>query len=1263
MSQHLLRAQQPPIFQSRTCRMATIVQNGIAHAHALGVQNAKDIIPMLHWNEAHNIRFLRLSSEMFPFASHEVHGYNIADVPGAKEVLQEVTQLASPRPEVVCNAIRDLEYHCQILDLIGADQDSVLIIHMGGVYGDKAATIARFHENWVTVPPHVQKRIVLENDEICYSVEDLLPTCENILPSSLPTLEYIPRINAIWHARKIRVKQHYSEGRPGAVTPMQRRAHSDRVKQMPPCEPDVDLMIEAKDKGMAVFGLMRVLGWEVEEGLPVSAERQKELAKLAKRATKKVSVAKADEDDEIDGGPYEAYVEPTRKKRKKKADAAVEDDSKLIDEDLDGRPTSNKPKRRPKTPAAVDDEPRKSSRKKAAVNYEGEQQQASCSNPFCSVTACTAASTILCELQVLLSTSHIWYSAIVTLRATMEAQVKELSIALSDIRFRAYSKDADFWTVLLMLDNAVDMFDARVAILRADCEEAERRIQGLQASDTIGEPTTTLSSNDQGADDDIASKCSDGLLAADTSTASHSVATEVKNLLSNRILDLPLPESSPHFQRALELAKRHYRTVRTHYAQRFAQSKWRWTITRKDDVFKSLTGLSCFVFYQDPKFYHAARMWNWWFGKTARTMNMELNSVLIKEQVKLLEKRYNLNEMAQAVSPYTSDSEWTDDDSDLPADASFRRTLLFAHERGATSPHVKFKGAGLAGMWIRSGGAWRKSEVEREEETSSDETPRANAEKEDIEGETRVKETDARKAVNVNGGENSVPVMVEALPLQNDGPIGEELPDSHLASFQNERKNSDVEDAGRHSQVHFLETPAIIASPIDEDKHVWFDANPVDITADAESSTLHDNDDDEKHVHFGTPTTIIAEDTHAPSALPELPPLPKPKSHETLISSPIPQFSEPDEVRAPSRTLSLSSVRSRSPPLTAPPTPPRPHDSSDSLNHHPHIETFKIPSRSLSLSSMKSRSPPLSSAPTPPRRHDSSDSFNHHPIIESIRIPSRTLSFSSVRSRSPPPEAPPTPPHLHESDDSDIESVTDSMRNVRWNQPVVTRRQKPAWRPAGISTRFLERGGNAGRGEHKPLRRRRVGRPYGLAHVVRRRRSPNRGKSRKLSSSGYANIPRVPKVSTGSWRTTSSRFISLRGINSWTLSGPAFGYISHTLTPRERQSQKHIFHLLSKSHRATSPSKKLSLLIETVSSLPRLASHTVHLHVVTHLEVAMFWMTRWKEEAVASAERASACVEWGVRDVEVRRDRSRVARWVVRVQEDVDKFVEMVQAL
>ncbi|KAJ3268966.1 hypothetical protein HK104_005226, partial [Borealophlyctis nickersoniae] len=186
----ILRAQDPPIFCSRTCRIATLVEKGIQHAHALGLQNAKDIIPMIEWNERHGIRFMRLSSEMFPFASHESWGYKLEDVEGVSEVLKEAgdlakrlghrltmhpgqyTQLGSPNPGVVTRAISDLVYHASILDQMGLSADSVMIIHGGGVYGDKQAALARFEDNWnKLVPECVKRRVVLENDEICYSVE------------------------------------------------------------------------------------------------------------------------------------------------------------------------------------------------------------------------------------------------------------------------------------------------------------------------------------------------------------------------------------------------------------------------------------------------------------------------------------------------------------------------------------------------------------------------------------------------------------------------------------------------------------------------------------------------------------------------------------------------------------------------------------------------------------------------------------------------------------------------------------------------------------------------------------------------------------------------------------------------------------------------------------------------------------------------------------------------------------------------------------
>jgi UV DNA damage endonuclease len=59
---------------------------------SLGLANAKDIVKMLRWNEKYGIRFLRLSSEMFPFASHEEYGYKLADFAG--EALAEAGRVA-----------------------------------------------------------------------------------------------------------------------------------------------------------------------------------------------------------------------------------------------------------------------------------------------------------------------------------------------------------------------------------------------------------------------------------------------------------------------------------------------------------------------------------------------------------------------------------------------------------------------------------------------------------------------------------------------------------------------------------------------------------------------------------------------------------------------------------------------------------------------------------------------------------------------------------------------------------------------------------------------------------------------------------------------------------------------------------------------------------------------------------------------------------------------------------------------------------------
>lgn len=59
----------------------------------LGLTNARDIIKMLRWNDRFGIKFMRLSSEMFPFASHAEYGYSLA--PFASGVLAEAGRVAA----------------------------------------------------------------------------------------------------------------------------------------------------------------------------------------------------------------------------------------------------------------------------------------------------------------------------------------------------------------------------------------------------------------------------------------------------------------------------------------------------------------------------------------------------------------------------------------------------------------------------------------------------------------------------------------------------------------------------------------------------------------------------------------------------------------------------------------------------------------------------------------------------------------------------------------------------------------------------------------------------------------------------------------------------------------------------------------------------------------------------------------------------------------------------------------------------------------
>jgi len=280
------------IFCSRTCRLSTLEKKGIEYVKELAIQNINDLQKILEWNLQNNIFFFRISSDLCPFASHEKYGYglefadkqlkDIGDY--AKQHNMRLTMhpsqfnvLSSPHQNVIDNTIRDLSYQCEILDRMGLDQASVIILHGGGIYGNKTSALKRLYENIEKLPDNIRNRLVLENCEMSYSIDDLLPISEklkiplvidfhhdSIYQSSQPIDFYFERVFNVWKERNIKPKVHVSNSIEGVLdtdSKTKRRKHSDYIsfihEPLYKIEFPIDIMFEAKMKEQAVLQFIK----------------------------------------------------------------------------------------------------------------------------------------------------------------------------------------------------------------------------------------------------------------------------------------------------------------------------------------------------------------------------------------------------------------------------------------------------------------------------------------------------------------------------------------------------------------------------------------------------------------------------------------------------------------------------------------------------------------------------------------------------------------------------------------------------------------------------------------------------------------------------------------------------------------------------------------------------------------------------------------------------------------------------------------------
>lgn len=333
------------IFCSRKPIMKTIAVKGLPYLQSICRQNCQDLITMLKWNADNGIRVFRMSSELFPHKSNpRVLSY---DLDFAQDLLTEAGRLARatgqrltfhPGPYNIVGShntdhvqdfapgktyakdmilrfntilwrvkehhtsteepvdtsvlyerctfqrtIDDLSWQAEVLDRLGCDQHSVMVVHGGATYNNKAQTKERWVKNFGLLPANVQRRLVLENCEKCFNIEDCLDvsakcgvpvvfdthhyTCYNLLHPAekfKPEKEYLPAILETWHRRNIKPKFHVSEQAPCCEGEKKVKIgkHSAFIEALPAflldiAEP-IDIMIEAKQKEQAIAQLLKV---------------------------------------------------------------------------------------------------------------------------------------------------------------------------------------------------------------------------------------------------------------------------------------------------------------------------------------------------------------------------------------------------------------------------------------------------------------------------------------------------------------------------------------------------------------------------------------------------------------------------------------------------------------------------------------------------------------------------------------------------------------------------------------------------------------------------------------------------------------------------------------------------------------------------------------------------------------------------------------------------------------------------------------------
>jgi UV DNA damage endonuclease len=266
----------------------TFDEKGLSYVSELVLQNLRDTIEIIKWNEQNGIRNYRMSSDSFPWFTH----YELKDLPNYDKIRNilsgmgkliktykhkvsyhpgQFNVLCSPKEDVVQKTIYELNQHSLIMDLMELDDNPFynINIHIGGVYGDKESAMKRFCERFVELNESTKRRLTVENDDSPngYTVQDLYDGVHKVIgiPIVFDSLHHYCNDGGVdnnfafglaeftWN--NITPEVHHSSSKKlNEDAKSTIKSHADFIyEKFPIFDKDLYITLEVKNKELAVF--------------------------------------------------------------------------------------------------------------------------------------------------------------------------------------------------------------------------------------------------------------------------------------------------------------------------------------------------------------------------------------------------------------------------------------------------------------------------------------------------------------------------------------------------------------------------------------------------------------------------------------------------------------------------------------------------------------------------------------------------------------------------------------------------------------------------------------------------------------------------------------------------------------------------------------------------------------------------------------------------------------------------------------------------